>query len=142
MDQSTKAPSGTPIRWVDPGADAVRRHSFSVGDPIRADRRPLVLDFEVPGDHPAFNGLVHADMNARLRPSLVYLDDGRSLSSPVGEAVVTAIDCGPVSISVRVTFHPWVTPEKLAGGTLQIPLLKVVERETLIVSFGPPPAPK
>lgn len=125
MDQPTKSPTGEPIRWLDPGADAVRRHTFSAGDPIQG-RRSVEMDFDVPIPQQDFS-------LDQLLGQVVKLDDGRE----VGSVTARTVDFREGTLRLGVTL-PGMTIDELRGHHLVIPLREVVviEREPLRIGLG------
>jgi len=125
MDEPTKAPSSTPIRWIDPGADAVRRPTFSLADPIQG-RRSVEINFDVPIPAQTFS-------LDRLLGQLVKLDDGRE----VGIVTFRSVDFRAGTLRLGVTL-PDMTIDELRGHHLVIPLVEVqvIEREPLRIGLG------
>lgn len=123
----TTAPSGTPIRWLDPGADAVRRISFSLGSLVPAPPPQARLEFDLPVPEGAFSAesLIHA----RLR-----LDDGRE----VGFVTLDQIDVVAGTMRLVAILDPGLEAADLEGHTLVVPIyeIRTIEKEPIRVRVG------
>lgn len=127
MDQDTKAPSGTPIRWIDAGSDSVRWRSFSLGDPVPAQPPQARLEFELPVPEGAFSAesLIHA----RLK-----LDDGRE----VGFVTLDQIDVVAGTMRLVALLAPGIGAADIEGHTLVVPIyeIRTIEKEPIRVRVG------